>query len=517
MKSKTKLVAISAIACSLLVGNPARADGFNPNYIIGNEEVLDYTSMTLDDVRNFLRSKGGYLATYSTTDPDGKLMTAAEIIYDRAVANKVNPKFILVLLQKEMSLIDDKSPKQSQLDWATGYGCFDGAACNPRWKGLWKQINSASLQFRDYMDNPHLYSFRAGGTYNFTNSYSTLAKGDTTVTPMNQATAALYNYTPHVYNGNYNFYRIWQRWFSTGYPDGSLLQAEGDPTVWLIQNGKRRPFSSKGVLMSRYDLNKVISVSKETLERYDKGATIKFAQYSLVKSPKGTVFLIVDNKRHGIASREAFRKVGFNPEEIVDGSWDDLNAYVDGSIITATSSYPTGALLQNNKTGGVFWVMEGVKSPVTDRIFLTTKFRNRKIKAVAPKELDKYATGKPVAFEDGELLKSPDSQGVFLISGGRKRAFPSGEIFEGLGYKWKNIISVPGKILDSYPLGESMALLKVEPEAPDNVESPLDLEALSTTTPSSTIELLATSTLIVPPDPLANVPTGTIINATSTK
>ena len=427
---------------------------FNPNYIISDFEILDYTSMDLKSIENFLAAKNGYLATYSCADPEGNIMTAAEVIYDRAVTNKVNPKFLLVLLQKEQSLIEDTSPRQSQLDWAAGYGCPDGDSCNPRWQGFWKQINSASLQFRDYMDNPYLYTYKQGEAYIFTNPYSTIEREVVVVTPANKATAALYNYTPHVYNGNYNFYNIWQRYFTRTYTDGALLQAEGEAGVWLIQNGKKRPFHTRGALTSRFDENKIIIVNKADLDKYEIGAPIKFPNYSLVRSPGGTIFLLVDDKKRGFSDSEAFRKIGYNPEEVMDASWGDINSYADGLPITATSTYPTGALLQNNQTGGVYWVMEGTKAPIWDGIFLKTKFKYKKIIPVSPDELDSYGTISPVLFEDGELVKSPNSPAVYLISQGSKKPFISGKDFEDLGYKWENIITVSSKVLYLYNLGE---------------------------------------------------------------
>ncbi len=437
-------------------------ENFDPNYIISDAEVLDYTSMTQGEIQEFLERKGSYLATYSTIDPDGNLMTAAEIIFDRATTNLVSPEFLLVLLQKEMSLIEDDSPKQSQLDWAAGYGCLDGAACNPRWQGFWKQVNSASLQFRDYMDNPQLYTYRPGGTYTFTNPYSATVQGDITVTPVNLATAALYNYTPHVYNGNYNFHKIWQRYFTRTYFDGSLLQAEGEAGVWLIQNNTKRPFMTKGALTSRFDENKIIIVGKTELDKYPAGDPIKFSNYSLLRSPRGTVFLLVDDERRGFASGEALRQIGINPAEIIDAGWEDINIYREGQPITATSTYPTGALLQDKTTGGVYWVDAGSKAPLWDAVFLKTKFKNKKIIAVSPQELAVYPTVEPVLFGDGELVKSPTTAAVYLISDGKKRPFLSGEVFEKLGYKWDNIITVSARVLYLYDEGEAISAVVSE-------------------------------------------------------
>lgn len=479
---KIQLLILLIAAYGLLFAAPAKADdNFNPNYIISDFEILDYNSMDLKYIQEFLKSKGSYLANYSAPNAHGTIKTAAEIIYDAAVNNydcdgvnlsrnpvesekkikckritTVSPKFLLTLLQKEQSLIENANPKQSQLDWATGYGCPDGSACNTRWKGFGKQVNSAALQFLDYMKNPRFYTYKPGKTYTFTNPHSTTKKETIAVTPVNQATAGLYNYTPHVYNGNYNFYKIWQRYFTRTYPDGSLLQAKGEIGVWLIQDGKKRPFLTKGALTSRFDENKIITVNKSDLDSYIKGAPIKFPQYSLVRSPRGTIFLLVDNKRRGFASGDAFKKIGFSPEEVISASWEDINAYKEGAPITASSTYPTGALLQDNTTGGVYWVIEGKKFPIWDSVFLKTKFKNKKIISVSPKELNNYETADPVLFGDGELVKSSNSAAVYLISNGQKRPIASGKIFKDMGYKWKNVIPVSPKVLYLYPNGKAI-------------------------------------------------------------
>ncbi|MDO8592791.1 MAG: hypothetical protein Q7R92_03415 [bacterium] len=455
----------------------SRAQGFDPNNIISDQEILNYSSMDLADIQRFLETKDSYLANYSCSDASGITRKASEIIYNAAVNNydcdgavlsdnptveekqakcrkiTINPRFLLVLLQKEQSLIESPSPSQSHLDWAAGYGCPDSGGCNSRWKGFGKQVNSAALQFRDYMDNPQFYTYKAGQTYALTNPYGVVSSGSITVTPANQATAALYNYTPHVYNGNYNFYKIWQRYFTRFYPDGTLMQADGEAGVWLIENGVKRPFFSKGALLSRYDPGKIIKVGKSDLDKYSAGAPIKFPQYSLVKSPRGTIFLLVDNKKRGFTSMSAFRKMGFNPDEVVKASWEDLNVYANGANITATSTYPTGALLQDKTTGGVYYVIDGAKAPLTDKIFLTAKFKNKKIIKVKTAELEQYQTVKPYLFGDGELLKTKDSPYTYVISGGRKLLIADDKVFKNLGYKTENIIIVPPQVLYLYDAG----------------------------------------------------------------
>ncbi len=459
---------------------------FNPNLIISDEEMLAWNSLSLSQIQNFLEQNNSYLATYKTTNAYGSLKTAAEIIYEAAALNydcdgidlneepselerqgkckkitTVNPKFLLVLIQKESSLIEDRNPSQQRLDFATGYGCFDGSACNPRWQGFGKQINSAALQFLAYLQQPSRYPFKAGQLYTFTNNRGTISKEPLLVAPLNRATAALYNYTPHVFNGNYNVWRLYQRYFPNNssqflakYPNGSLLQVEGEVGVWLIENNQKRPFLSWGALSSRFSPNRIIKVSASDLAPYPKGNPLKFPNYSLLKSPSGDIYLIVDDQKRKFSNLEIFKSFGFHPDEIINASHTDLSYYRNAKEINENSSYLTGALLQDPSSGGVYFVLDGQKAPIIDKIMLKTKFKNYKVQKSSVAELEKYEKVKPVLFDDGEILKSSSVSTVYLVSDGKKRAFLNGEIFLELGYSFSNIIEVSPQLLSLYPFGE---------------------------------------------------------------
>jgi hypothetical protein len=475
MKKITLVLSLVLITLPLL----SKAQGeFDPSYIISDYDLLNFNSMSLNEIQKFLESKNSFLATHRTMSSYGQEKSAAEIIYEAATHNydcsgvtlsenpteeermekctvigTVSPKFLLVLLQKEQSLVESSSPSQRALDWATGYGCPDSWACNPYFQGFGKQINSAALQFRWYMLNPQQYNFKVGETYTFSNRLGTISNEPMEVTIENKATAALYNYTPHVYNGNYNFWRIWNRYFpSQGYPEGTLLYV--DDQYWLIENGERRLFENMGALVSRTDPRKALSIDRSGLSAYSEGVPIRFPNFSILMSPDGRLYLLVDDKKRLFSSTESFRRLGFNTEEIMQAAWRDINSYKNGKEITIISAYPTGALLQNKNTGGIYWVEEGSKAPILDKVFLKTKFAGREIIGVDPEELNSYYTVPPVIFPSGELLKSAESPAVYLIDGKDKRAFSSGEIFEELGYQWSNIITVPERILSLYPDGD---------------------------------------------------------------
>ncbi len=124
-------------------------------------------------------------------------------------------------------------------------------------------------------------------------------------------------------------------------------------------------------------------------------------------------------------------------------------------MITLASAYPTGTLLQNNKTGGVYFVEDGVKRPIVSAEIMKVNWPNKKISAISPEALAKYPSAPPVKFRDGELITSPGSnKAVFVVSNGLRRPIVSGEAFEKLGYGWKRIIYTTDDAVNIHPLGE---------------------------------------------------------------
>lgn len=154
--------------------------------------------------------------------------TAAEIIYNAGQQYNINPQVLIVLLQKEQSLITDDWPWASQYSAATGAYCPDTAACDATKAGFGTQVREAARLFRYYMDSPFLYF--VGNNYVRYNP--NVSCGGTTLYIENLATEALYHYTPYQPNqaalnnlygtgdacsayGNRNFWRLFNEWFGS--------------------------------------------------------------------------------------------------------------------------------------------------------------------------------------------------------------------------------------------------------------------------------------------------------------
>ncbi len=434
------------------------ATSFNPNFLISDAEFTDYLSLDLDDIQRILNR--GFLADYVTEDIDGRLRTATEIIWWTANTHMINPKVLLVMLQKEQSLIEDDDPNQSQLDWALGYGVCDNCTHDDpniqRWRGFSKQLNSASLQMIEgYLEDIE----NDGVTVMGYGPGVTAEIDDTDVTFVNASTAALYTYTPHLH-GNENFVKIWNQYFGLYYPSGTLLQDNTTGGVYLIQFGEKRPITSQTALLSRYNPNLIIPVDPSVLNAYPEGTPISFANYSLLQDEDGVIYLLVDDVLKPIASMDDFRAIGFVEDELIVVANDDLNGFTVGETVTAASDHPQGSLLQDTTTGGVYYVEDGIKQAVQSRDVLNNRFTSWSIVPTATETLEEYPTGEPVKFFDGTLIKATESPDVFVVSEGLRRPIPSEEVFLGLGYEWEDIVVTDERSVLNQPLGDFVYLIE---------------------------------------------------------
>ncbi len=442
---------ISTILLFFLLVSATSAAEFNPNHIISESDLTDYTSMSQSAIQAWLGNKSGTLANYMTENKEGVVMSAAQAFYDVANTWKISPKFLLVLVQKEQSLVTDDSPSQRQYDWATGYAVCDGCSTDDpaiqRWKGFYKQINSAAAQFEYYLSHPQEFRYKANQTYTI---------DDTQVTPDNVATAALYNYTPHLH-GNQNFHKLWQQWFTKHYPDGSLLRVTGNPDVWYIENSTRRPVKSMTALISRFGNQPILEVSAGDLETFPTGWPISLPNYSLVQDPQKDIYLIDGDYRRRIVSPEVFKAIGWNPQEVVEVSGQDISGYLEGQPITTDSVYPQGLVAKDTATNALYFIKDNFKQLIPTDDIRKINFANYAVVKKTSTELDKYQTKNgPIMLKDGVMVKALKDPKVYIISRGLRLWIPTEEVFNQLGYNWTNLIIVDQATIDVHQEGQTL-------------------------------------------------------------
>ncbi len=418
-------------------------DGFDPNWVLQDNDIFDVNGMSYERLVQFMRSHGP-LADTILPDIDGIKKTAAEIIWRVARSYKLNPKYLLALIQKEQSLVEDPHPTQKQFDWAAGYAICDNCSKDDpsvqEFKGFASQLEWAA---------------KAAG--------KTMTIDGMSVTPTNNATAMLYSYTPHLH-GNLNLWRIWRRWFSLSYPDGTIVKGLPSGTTYLIRLGQKRAFASRAVLESLVDPNKVLTASDTDLSAYATGSKIQFPKFALLKDPKGKMWLLTEDARRQIVDTKTFQKFGFNEDELIDVTNDDLEDYPVGAPITIKTEFPQGKVLQDKVNKTYWYVEENTRRLIPSPVFLPLYFQGRVIKSVTPTKLATYTIGEPYQFHDSELVRGVKKSAVYVIENGKRRPIPSSDVFESIGWKWKNVVTVADAVLADYPIGETVAIESPVPQ-----------------------------------------------------
>lgn len=192
----------------------ARQYGFNPGLIIADDEMTDSASLTADEIQDFLDTRGAGCSgdsclaakTFDTNDEkkdslcDGYTkasgQTAAQIISGVATSCGINPKVLIVMLQKEQGLVTAANPTDKNYTIAMGLSCPDDGDCDAAYYGFFNQVFGAAHRLKYYQAHFKDYNYRPKQTayiqYNPDKSC-----GGTKVYIENDATAVLYNYTPY--------------------------------------------------------------------------------------------------------------------------------------------------------------------------------------------------------------------------------------------------------------------------------------------------------------------------------
>lgn len=223
------------------------------------------------------------------------MKSSARIIRDAASEYDVNPQVLLVLLQKEQSLIGDDWPWKVQYRSATGYGCPDTADCDEEYYGFYNQVNQAARYFREFLDDTRGYNYYPPG-WNDILYYPDTSCGSSEVYIENRATSALYNYTPYQPNqaaldnlygaasgsgsecstyGNRNFWRDFTEWFGSttnNIPRTIRIEENHPAKVYLVWQGRYYHIGSAALLQAlNLDDRTHKTVGQNELEQYEEG------------------------------------------------------------------------------------------------------------------------------------------------------------------------------------------------------------------------------------------------------
>lgn len=494
IKHKTKRILLGLLATVFALGSLATfmpkssalsGSDFKAGNIIDDALFFDGDTMTVTEIQNFLNAKVPTCDTnhaYSGSANDSGApytclkdyrqnipaksaedslcngttaasnQTAAQIIDKVAASCGVSEKVLIVLLQKEQSLVTDVWPWDIQYTKATGYGCPDSDlpsnvdsnnnGCYDQYEGFFNQVYYAARIYKYYAKYPNSYN-HVPGRYNNILWHPNSACGSSSVFIQNQATAGLYNYTPYRPNnaalnnlygtgdscstyGNRNFWRIYNDWFGST-TRSVLFKVSGSATYYLEWGTYYYPIPT-GEILEAYGL---ASIAPRTISSFPSGKTrgplleraAKFGSDD-PDDPNFTaaIYLVDGGKKHGAPNWYTLGLHGVGSYTNYDITLVSLLS--SGDPLRPVVRRPNGAMyvLDANKRRGfpdseTFYNLSGPDHTGANKAYSSQSFTNMSDTYI----LSKIA-GAPMLL-DGKFFKLSGTSAIYLHDGGKKYLF----------------------------------------------------------------------------------------------
>lgn len=498
MTKKAALLLFLATIVSLISPTPitrATTVGFEAGRIIDDIVFTNSQSMDVSQIQGFLNSKVPTCETWHTgfygssgtyygppficlKDFKENGLTAAQIIYNAAQTHQINPQVLLVLLQKEQSLITDTWPASFQYRSATGYGCPDGAPCDAEYYGFTNQVDWASHMFRAILNvSPTWYTPYLLGN-NYIQYSPNAACGGTMVNIVNRSTQSLYNYTPYQPNqaalnagygsgdacsayGNRNFYNFFTDWFGSTKRDLITSASYG---VYMVENGKKRPFPSEFIFLSNYNKwSNVLTISNQEMSTIPDGPVMTYNTHyrdgQLVASPSKGIYLVSNGLKRPFPNEATFLLYGGLWKNVINISDSEMSMIPKGTPVTYDTHTRDGKLVTSLGVG-IYLVENGQKRPFPSEFtFLSNSFKFSDVVSISSAEISLIPNGTVMTYNphyrDGRLVTSLN-KGIFLVEDGLKRPFPSEFVFLSNSYKFSDVLTISSTEMSQIPGGEAM-------------------------------------------------------------
>lgn len=487
--------AVAVLVCSVALPFQALAasinQGFDPNKLIDDKVFADIQTFGgAAGIQKFLESKNSVLANTSPEflarlkeptisslktaldDPQPnlpRLRTAAELIWDASQSSGLNPQVILVTLNKEQGLVDGITASadrlQRALDFALGFACPDSSGCsqNTLFPGFYYQLfgnlDSSGNRYlgaakslmksfntpggRGPQGNGKVY--KVGDIVPMTNTlggYDGVPEQQT-VMLTNNATAALYRFTPHVFNGNYNFWKFFNAWFK--YANGTVMRVGSDVSTYIIQNGSRLLLPQFVAQARAVDTTKAITVSPTELENYPQAGVYGPADNTIVTVAGETQkYVFVDNVKHPV-SDFVIQQRKLNPANTLAITASEAQLFTQGDVLTPSD----GTVVRGQSKPEVYLVEAGKLKMYSA---FTFKQHNvaKKVQLISDGEIATYPKQGFVAPLGGTLAKAPNNAAVYEVGQGTLHPL-SAELFKNRKFSVKNVVTLSAEEMGSLP------------------------------------------------------------------
>lgn len=130
----------------------------------------------------------------------------------------------------------------------------------------------------------------------------------------------------------------------------------------------------------------------------------------------------------------------------------------------AALPYASGTLLKVKGDLTIWLIENGKRKGIPSASILESKYRwEDVVEILSSSVLSEYAVGENAKYPDGTLIKGSNNTVYVVADNGQKRGITSAKVFEGLGYKWENIVTVSDAEIGAYSTADAVASADTHP------------------------------------------------------
>ena len=477
-------IAIFAIPTKTIAANSA---DFNPGRIIDDSVFTNTSSMSVNDIQNFLNSK---VAVCDTNHQGGNPSypppytclknfseggrSAAQIIWDTAQTYNVNPQVILVTLQKENGLVTDTWPYSWQYRTAMGMGCPDGANCDAQYFGFTNQVNQGTRHLHNFqIQNPDWYIPYRVGT-NTIKWNPNAGCGTSQVNVENGATSALYSYTPYRPNqaalnnlyglgdgcsayGNRNFWRDFTDWFGSTNGTAQVIKGVNGSQLFAVW-GTTKYYIPTYDMMIAWGLHhtNVSIVSDDYVASLSNGDQL--SNLAKASDANTSLFMFDDGKRYPIPLSACRYDLNGQPNSNTSWSLDCFNTNVSKSYPFALIEASTNqdiTLPNMIAFNGAGWKLElGKKRRIVDGLIVEVLGGWNQVRSM--KDLNASQPEGKILMRNGYTVRFSNSATVYQYDSNQLNIIPSPAELSGWGLGDLHDFPASFNTSDPLPVGPSI-------------------------------------------------------------
>ena len=279
------------------------------------------------------------------------------------------------------------------------------------------------------------------------------------------------------YNYNYDAIKVIDALTFDSFPTGSniaikngtLIKSASDPTVYMVEDGRKRRVNNPGLFLSQgYKWERIKTVSQQTLDLHPLGLeytvtplTTLESGITLMQAPGSPIYSVKNNIKYPFINSEVFESYNYISANIQSVTQETLNTFPTGDNLMIRN----GSLIRSTTSPDIFIIEDGRRRKIVDPgILFRSGYKWDRIKAVSQQTLDLHPLGleyttlpSNILESETSLIKGPGSL-IYLVKNNIKYPFVNSEIFDSYNYIYANVQSVTQETLDLLATGENLPI-----------------------------------------------------------